>query len=301
MPYSTGTVTTPTALKTALEIFATTNGWTLSGSDYLYKGGSFVKLTVPTGPSTEILQIVGALTDSGGTPSPYIKGICIPVASWPVTYHFFCNTSPDEITCILNYDTSKYQKIAFGDIVKVHSSAFTGGNFYFASKSTLTTAENFGLYITDSTFAAASSGSSAELFAFKSYIVGSTPIYMDIDSYGWNQNGNEQNKISLSSQGVNCIFRSPNSWNSQSHLVPINIEYLAPSGYLMPLGHVAHTRLFRMDNYEAGEIITLGSDKWKVFPSYEKRSGDRNGGINGNFDVATGTGTLGVAIRYDGP
>ena len=59
---------------------------------------------------------------------------------------------------------------------------------------------------------------------------------------------------------------------------------------------LAHCRFLRIDNYQPGDIIPLGPDRWKVAPWYRKNTAQRDGGSNIQH-----TGTFGWAIRYDGP
>jgi len=87
----------------------------------------------------------------------------------------------------------------------------------------------------------------------------------------------------------------PNSWNSEAVLLPIR-EYFKRSenkvSLIIDLEHARHTRI---DNYEPGQIITLGNDRWMIFPWTQKNTNSRNGGT-----AIDHSGTFGWAIRYEG-
>ena len=89
---------------------------------------------------------------------------------------------------------------------------------------------------------------------------------------------------------------SPSAWNGESVLVPIQVITSRPSNLWSLVGELTHARYVRLDNLEPGQLITLGPDRWKVYPFYRKDATARDGG-----DGIDHTGTLGWAIRYDGP
>ena len=91
------------------------------------------------------------------------------------------------------------------------------------------------------------------------------------------------------------IERSPSAWNGESPLLPIQAYVWRASAKCSLVVDMRHARYLRIDNYEPGQIITLGGDSWKVYPFYRKASSARNGGIGIDH-----TGTFGWAIRYDG-
>jgi hypothetical protein len=92
------------------------------------------------------------------------------------------------------------------------------------------------------------------------------------------------------------IGRLPSAWNSESVLVPIQGYVWVGSSKCSLAVDVKNARYVRLDNYQPGQVITLGGESWKVFPFYRRNVSERDGG-NG----VSHTGTLGWAIRYDGP
>jgi hypothetical protein len=65
---------------------------------------------------------------------------------------------------------------------------------------------------------------------------------------------------------------------------------------------LANARLLRIDNITPGDILTIGTDKWKAYPWYRKNVSARDGsGNQGSAYNINHTGTFGWAIRYEGP
>ena len=59
---------------------------------------------------------------------------------------------------------------------------------------------------------------------------------------------------------------------------------------------VRNARYMRIGNNDPEQVITLGPDRWKVFPFLRKNASVPDGG-----SVIDHSGTFGWAIRYDGP
>jgi len=57
-----------------------------------------------------------------------------------------------------------------------------------------------------------------------------------------------------------------------------------------------NARTLRVDNYDPGQIITLGDDQWRIYPFYRKNADQRDGTTSSGGDHS---GTMGWAIRYD--
>jgi hypothetical protein len=59
-----------------------------------------------------------------------------------------------------------------------------------------------------------------------------------------------------------------------------------------------HVRLTRNDNYTDGQIITLGSDEWMVFPGLRKDLTQRNGSTSSTeTNALNSSGTVAIAVR----
>ncbi len=327
----TGSGTTATCSTVYLHGLVTGDSITISGAtDSLYNGTFSITVintsqfqytmagTPAASPATgtllatgdpRTLTIVGANSADGLTElCPSSNRIRVELASWPITYYLFYSGTPDQVCCVIRHDVTKFQHIMFGEIVKVHTSAFVGGNWFWATRgkdvTLLTRLDSLSDTILGGGRYAFSSFTTGLVVPFASSTTPSVDsqtsgfIHAKLDSTVWagpsHNNQHAQGSVELTTYTVRSIFRSPNTWNSQALLVPIHIKIRMASTLDSYLGYVEHVRLVRVDNYEAGDIITLGSDQWKVFPAVEKNSANRNGDISDTSH----SGTLGFAIRY---
>lgn len=320
MAYQTGTATNATDLQTILFNFCTTNGWT-NTSEVIHKGNSFNKITVV---DAETLRIQGGLDSALTTPSSYTRQIKVRAASWPLTYHLFSHGTPNVIVLVVQFDVNWCQYMMFGEIVKANAGAYTGGNFFSASFNNDGQTVQQAALINDTQLAGTSyTGNSSTVhipFVSKhndnvaNFTNVATGFYTDVDSIGWANHypgGSSiyDIEVRLSDDSVKTLFRSPNTWNQQTVLVPIHLEVQMDSNLRGYLGYVEHIRYVRLDNYNVGDIIDLSPDKWKVFTFKYKDSSNRNGGIGAAnttdyYDTGVNRasyGTLGFAVRYDGP
>lgn len=88
----------------------------------------------------------------------------------------------------------------------------------------------------------------------------------------------------------------PNRWNSEAVLLPIRGWKVRPENKITLTLDLEHARWTRVDNYEPGQLISIGPDRWKIFPCYRKNAAARDGGTGIDH-----SGTLGWAVRYEGP
>jgi len=317
MAFQTGTFTTVAGLKSTIESFCTTNGWTLT-SGVLYKGLSYIKLTTP---DAYRLTITGANSvDFLTTPCPFSQTLYLLAEELPATYYLFVHATPDMCVCVVNYSTVKIQVLMFGDIVKVNNSAFVGGNFFFASRPTtnytLATCleEITDTNIESSTYDNPIYNGRGTFMPFQTYAFLVTNCYgrstmgfhAEIDNYIWDMDDDEDRvaankRIMLTESSISSYHRSPNQWDTQAHLIPMHITAKMEDSLWGYLGYVEHIRLIRIDNYNIGDIVEIAPDSWKVFPWVKKEMTYPNGGKPGDNEqlALEGSGSLGFAVRYD--
>jgi hypothetical protein len=261
--------------------------------------------------SSEVFSIAGSNSSTGTGKCPYPKAIYIPSASWPVTYYIFSNTLPDMISVVLQYATNYIEVIHFGDIVKIHNSAYVGGNWFHAPRYCITAAAGQSSKLWTFTDAILSSSTTNSIGNNQDYApipfseqasTGRSPngLHIEIDSLVWDTLGtgySARNGFSYTDYTNSLLFRSPNTWNNQANLVPMHLQLRTsastPNSHY--LGYIEHLRLIRVDNYAIGDEITIGSDVWKVFPWIFKNSSIRNG--DGSDSTVPNSGTLGFAVR----
>ena len=267
----------------------------LSGTSFSSNPGNFTTNPTITGEFGTIFMF-GATSADGAT--NYLnqgKGIAVLKTYWPLTYHLSANTNPDIIVCTLVYNINECQTLIFGNIKKIHDSAFTGGGFYFGTHR-LWYGVN-GIYtLADNSLLSYGYSSPLPFIPYtpnSGINIGSSEcLHAELDGVVW---ATRDYGCVLGLTNVCNLARSPNTYNSQTHLVPVSIYLQYASGYRGYLGQLEHIRYLRNDNYEVGDIITIGTDKWKVFPAWKKSITNRSGGSTAN------SGTLAYAVRYDGP
>lgn len=312
MAYETGSVASGTALLAVIENFAILQGYTLNAGtgSWLSKGGTSIQLSATS--TTCSAKI--ANTPTGPDAAPGVsQGISIALASWPIKYELFYSSIPNLFVCVLTYDTLTIQILMFGELVKINNAAYTGGNFLYGSglsNDTLSSPGSIALSLsTNFTGDGLISGSGPSNSPRKAVIPftkgglnssfgarGSALLHVEID--GDIINGDimgVNNNVLLMTQYQNMLFYSPNIYNSQAILIPIHLQKDLSAGNSMYLGYVEHIRFIRITNYEIGDVITLGSDKWKVYP-WRRKSAVPAG--NGAFTAEGDTSTIGFAVRF---
>jgi hypothetical protein len=299
MAYVTGSAADMTALMTALRSACTANGWTLAG-DVLHRGNVYVRtqvvsnyLTLLGGTgidgSNNLTGAAGGGVVRVGRPSTGVADI-----SWPITYHIFIGASPDEVYLVASYNIEMFQFLAFGQ------SSVTGlpgtGVWFTGSLSTITWSTSAWITITSSNGGSSSGLSMAPWWTTVNYAgMLNQFVHHGLDALTWNTNSG---RVPSGSLGIAAMTGAlPNAWNSEAVLLPIQVWLPRSSGNKVSLvADLAHARYLRVDNHNPGDIITIGSDAWMVFPFYQKNATVRAGGSSINH-----TGTFGWAIRYDGP
>lgn len=297
MAYVNGSATSMTDLLSALQAACTANGWTLSGN-VLHKGSCYVEVTVASG----YLVILGGTGIDGSNnltgAGPYVARIGLAWTgdslTFPMNYVVHIGATPDEIYFIINYEVNRWQWLAFG------SSPMAGlpgtGNWYGASISRKIGSSKCYITPTSGGYLGISAPSMA-LF-WNNYSTYQTCfVHHDLDGNTWSLDNAASTDSTSAAIAINAaqpmIPRQPNSWNGEAALIPIQPCIARTSGKVSMILDIAHSRYIRNDNYTDGDIITLGSDQWCVYPWHQKNSAARDGGNSINH-----TGTLGWAIRY---
>ena len=318
MAYITGSAASFADLQTAIQNACTANGWTLS-SGILSKNGCFFQLVAGTSDGYAQLQLFGGTGQSGTTltgqpPSNYGAKICSNngnVIAFPINYEIHIFTNPDEVYCIINYNSDFYQQLSFGKS-DVPGIGGTGAWFSGAKRSDQTlTNTTYG----NKVFMNISWPETVGVDAYEGYTLGlfiggsedngsynASFVHTGLDATPWRTGyGGTSARTGFRSAGkavANLLQQLPNLYNSANVLLPIKPVALRSSGGVTIIANPKNARYLRIDNVVPGEIITFGADKWKVYPFYRKDATQRDG-VNW-VDGATHTGTFGYAIRYTG-
>lgn len=320
MAYETGTASSVTSLKTLIETFCAANGYTVSGGTISHpSSGNYTRLTIPSG--TNYTGLYHMKVEQARN-SAFTVGVCarpavfrVPSTDWPFTYHLFALSNPNTIMCVGAYSAGQVSWLGFGDLVKPYN--YTGGGWFSAQGSQemderhyvgAPEASNFLGCTVDqgsnsfNAFGSANNQAGSAMPFWRDAGAANSFLYAEVAGYTWinsTTSANAYNPMDACRYLQPLMVMQPNVWNSHSVLLPVRPLLSVTGGTLMDLGQVNGLRVLRIDNFNLGDVITIGADKWKVFPAWQKNTTVRNGGTFGSPSLTTGT--LGFAVAYDGP
>ncbi|WP_314338845.1 hypothetical protein [Acinetobacter guillouiae] len=316
MAFFSGQASSYTELLNVLVSSCVAQGWTFADG-ILSKETLFVKPSVGT---TETAALGSGLIIRGGTgqsgsslinPSsiqlrigkPYPKDAIFKNPKFPLNYKIFVFPDPNEVFLIVRYDIDRFLYLAFG------KSRTNGMGLWMSSSisqgmTTLETTNDLAsaIYINElgsisARFQPNSFSHDITGFFFQEYLYNKSEFSTEViysQTEGWiDSQKNSLNAVRTTSP---LFARLPSAWSSQSPLLPVQVILSRPSSKNMVVAEIEHARYIRIDYYEPEQIITLGNDRWMVFPFFKKDMTVRNGYSGGDH-----SGTLGWAIRYDGP
>lgn len=297
MPFVSGNATSLADLLAAVQSACVANGYTLTGN-VLSKGTLFAQVVISgsqlavnagSGQSGGVLSGVSDVQPCklGFTTSGTLLGIN--GFTFPMTYYVHIGVLPDEVYLFVNLNGTQYQYLAFGQ------SSVTGltgtGNWFAASKPTGVNADAVGIDIRID-------GGYMEFYDVDA------GLFQGLDGYPGSQNGAVDHQLDSATWSVRgawldawtLLNNSPSGWNGESILIPVTVYASRPSGFNSAVAELEHARFVKLDALSDGQILTLGADRWKVYPWWK-----RGPPSIGSPSTAVATGTLGHAIRYDGP
>ncbi|MEG1971200.1 MAG: hypothetical protein RR101_13905 [Burkholderiaceae bacterium] len=297
MSYTTGTANDMVAVRQALIDACVAGGWIWdAGTEVLSKGAIFVRVSVN---NTDLLLFGRSSAGAGEMPvgrrmGEGVKVYSAPAFSWPVQYRIF--VFQHEVYCVLQYAVEMFQWLAFG---KSSVSGLPGSGIWAEGTAkngyTGEVVVNMGI-------------NSGEAYSYGicpapfwiTYTNGSEStvgdvLHNDLDGGGWSLRDGSNVQL-LGVRAIESLLKLlPNAWNSEGVLVPIRAYKIRPSSKASLVGDLEHARYIRVDNYVAAQILTIGHDRWMVFPFLRKNTEQRNGGSS-----LSHSGTFGWAIRYEG-
>jgi hypothetical protein len=308
MSYTTGSAASFAAVKTALVNACVADGWTntadAGGAVVLSKSGVFVQVV----DTIDGLAFLGRTSlDAGNAPNACAMGditIAIlaensDVVSFPLTYHVF--TFTNEVFLVIGYG-GKYQWATFG---LSPQAGLTGSGAFVGASCGSTRSCYYNVATIGDTIGGGYSHQNSSLALFWNTKWGFVNqrncfVHSNIDpTYPWDlglTTSSDQTGVKYMTE---LIRSQPNSFNSESVFIPIRAYKERTDGKSSQVIEVANARHIRVDNYNNEQIITLGLDKWMVFPWYRKNTAVRNG--SGTAQSVNHTGTFGWAIKYEGP
>lgn len=308
MAYFTGAAPSFADLKTVIYNACTANGWTLS-NDIISKSGCFFKLT----SAATYLEIDAGTSQSGSTltgDKPRGRARILSFSNvaivFPINYEIFLTTDPNEVICVINYNSDFYQHLFFGksDIVDIG-----GTGAYFSANCSSGTETATGLVAIDASKSNIRSSPVSDRMALGFFSEGSwSPgsnfasfAHCGLDSAAWcDVQGTYPNKLHTAS-GLNniasLITALPNLLNAANILLPVKAVKQRGSGGLTTIVNMRNARFCRIDAITPGEILTYGPGQWKFYPLYRKDFVNRN--APNSSAPSNHSGTFGVAYRLN--
>jgi len=309
MAHVSGTANSFADLKTSFENACVANGWTLADG-ILYKGNVHIKFTAATG----YLRMdcgtgkSGASLTGGHTYGVMMHNPTFNPITFPVNYEAHIFADPDEVYLMMNYNTEYYQHLNFGqsDVPGItgsgiwftgharHDMGYTssgGALIYIGAADTyLGTAcyngSDVGLFVNGNAGSFQSSFLHCTLdgvTSWRTQQTNSTPTAGMLAPLNW---------------AASLLYSIPNDFNGGNLLVPVRAIACRNNNGLTIAAQMKNARLLRLDNLNSGDIITFGTDEWKVYP-WHRRNATQRDGVNWS-NGATHSGTFGFAFRYTG-
>ena len=318
MAYSSGTVTTAAGLVSAIQAFATINGWTVAG-DYISKGDVYVHLWAKSADEIRIQGARGGTWTAPDICARYAKLFFADGYSWPAsaTYYLFYSGTPDTLWCTLNWDVVRWMHIGFGMLSKLGT--WTGGQWFLATGcmhfggnhlpgNQYSIQEHidgsFRSYLGRGESPALPFWSSRDRSVNSAYSGKNSFVECALRGHIWEATGalndaGDGNTIHCPTVITPTQKRSPNALNAQTILTPFDLYLRDTDGYYMAIGRPEHIRFVRLVNYNPGDTLTIGSDAWRVYPAYVLDATQPDGKLSCGSGCTPSTGNLGIAVRYD--
>ena len=313
MAYSSGTVTTAAGLVSAIQAFATINGWTVAG-DYISKGDVYVHLWAESANEIRIQGARGGTWTAPDICARYAKLFFADGYSWPAsaTYHLHYSGTPDTLWCTLNWDVVRWMHIGFGMLSKLGT--WTGGQWFFATGGMQFVGNHLPGHEysiqehIDGLFQSYLGGGESPALPFwssrdgiRAYSGKNSFVECVLRGHIWEATGalddaGDGNIIHCPTVITPTQKRSPNALNAQTILTPFDLYLRDADGYYMAIGRPEHIRFVRLVNYNPGDTLTIGSDAWRVYPAYVLDATQPDGRLS---RYGGSTGNLGIAVRYD--
>lgn len=303
MAYYTGSANDMEALRQALFSACTQNGYALRGN-VLVKGDVIVDVQVASG----YLRLTGG---TGVAANNSLTGACPAYAQlgpnatfalqWPVRYEILVHANPDEVYLIANYSVDKYQYCAFG---KSSIVGLPGTGCWYAASLNQTNSTSFQFYETGSTvyYCTAPGLFWRTLSGTYGAAYSESFVHTGLDGTEWATGASDGlSKASAADATVPLLSRQPNAWNSEAVLLPIQPMVYRPQNKLSVVADLGHARYVRNDNHDPAQIVTIGQDRWRIYPFFRKNSASRSRCDTTSNPLNAHTGTYAIAIRYDGP
>jgi hypothetical protein len=303
MAYFSGQASSYSELLSVLVSACQTQGWTWSDG-ILSKGNAFFKIyvsKVDAWLSDEGLAIQGGrgksganLLDQTNVIARMGRNFAANTPSFPVKYNLFVFSDPDEIYFYVNHNIDRYIWMSFGQSELV---SWYCANFCIAANAGTQSSINSYNPTLLNGGGNNTAGNYYNLLC-SGMMFWSGTLSADLKTYNCAlYDGGWIYELAAMRTQSPLLGYLPSKFNSVSPLLPIQVFTSKGSNKVAITLELQHARFLRIDNYEPEQVISLGTERWKVYPGTKKDINKRDGENNGG----SSTGTFGHAIRYDGP
>jgi hypothetical protein len=310
MPYVTGVATSANDLQNAVVAAATDHGWSWDASNSLLSKGDILGQLTVEGLNLLVQAALGAAGSMLLNPAAKRVGITDrlrqagnTLLGYPLTYHLFVHTDPDDLILAVNYQVMWWQWLALGQARRF--GVLGHGVFQWGTAtSDINTTAGVAIDADGGTGSGGGNTSGAPFWqSHDTTGVQNSSIYLDFNGHGWWNNpvgvstANPNNARATLAVPV-LLTTQPNIWNGEAALIRLHVMAAQPAGFWSHVAELPHLRMTRNDNLDDGEIITLGAERWFIAPVYRKNTQSRNASPH---NAANHSGTIAMAVRYDGP
>ncbi|MDR3055257.1 MAG: hypothetical protein LBU53_07630 [Zoogloeaceae bacterium] len=311
MPFITGQAGSLQGLLDALTTAITAHGWTDAGGGCYTKDGCAVRLELLNmgsfyGTTQYRFYVIRLVVGNGVSGGALVDGAPIGQfigemeqntgygISFPATFSIHINQNPDEVYFFVNHNVTYWQWLAFGrsPVPGIPGTGNWSGGTRGAPASGVYGAGKIAIYITPTGGTGGTHYTTSTALFWDGNV--NTEAVTSIIHHGLSGDG-WQSAPSGAVAAAPRIEYGISTWNQGAPLIPIRALLARGDTKNSIISELRHARYLRLDHYAPGEVITLGQDKWRVYPWWKKNITARNGGTNIDH-----TGTFGVALRYDG-
>lgn len=313
MAYQSASATDAADLLDKLRLFLQGAGWTIDAwADYLggkalcvNRSGCYATFrTIPTGGTgvgvgSDPAPFIGVLGHTGysGAATPGNLAEASPellsnaMAGPYVGYDFFEGVGADGPYVHVVVETQAGIFKHFGSGVLNREGVFTSGQYLHAARWHYNDSPSSSYPISNPDYANPAHHTPFDARAsyagtyVRADVDGASPNWMGGNNLG---GGFSQNGGGSSSALDAATLRGPylagaSALTGRTPLWPLWLLGRRPSNLGSPLGYPPDLRFIRMDNYNPKDVLTLGTDQWKVFPLIRKNgaTGEPNSGVYG--------------------
>jgi hypothetical protein len=277
--YLTGTVNTVTDLFNLIKQACTDNGYTVTNSSstvsYFTKGGNHTLLELFSGSNYLGTRNCVAIPEPSSPKQAYTR--TLPFIGSSLTYHIGIFENPDMFVLNLQFADDRAVTLLFGNINKTGTNSPITGGIAFASTHSGNTTQNPGLWFVNHRELADGGDGHINYIPFAhcfhyNAVCGNGLAGADSWDAGIGRAPTLGTFTVFLDPAVIYPFRySPNTWNNQAILLPYDL-IVHMSEAMACCGTIPHIFLIRLDNYNINDVITIGSDQYKVFTWGQKNS-----------------------------